>query len=122
MNLEEYVPVLNDLASVSYITYSKDTEFHSHNVVHEKVGNTKLYLEVPDDVKNKLLSELPEMNKKIDKLKLEIGKLKNKMNKETVTTNTMDISKVNLNTLLRAIILMLHLFFSYKICRKSWRH
>lgn len=95
INLEEYVSILSDLAAVPLVTFSKDTEFKSNSTLCEEVGNMKLHLEIPDDVKNRLELELPETNKKIAKLKLEIEKLKNRMSDDSYQLKSSTLKDVD---------------------------
>lgn len=99
MKFEDFLPAINDLAVVHSVIGSNDTEFRSNNIISETVDNVNLYLEIPDDVKRRLETELPEINKKVVKIESEIEKLKTRMNCESyhtksVTTKELDVAKV----------------------------
>lgn len=95
MNIEHYIPVISDLTVVPSITCSKDIISHCQDAVSETVGNIRLYLEVPDEVKKRLAIELPEMNKKIVKVKSEIEKLMSKMSGESYQTKSISAREVD---------------------------
>lgn len=99
MEFEDFLPVINDLAVVHSVIGSNAIEFRSNNIISETVNNVKLHLEIPDDVKQRLETELPEINKKVVKIESEIQKLKTRMNcdsyhTKSVTTKGLDVAKV----------------------------
>lgn len=101
IDFEEYIQVIKDLTASSVVTQSPADAFQIKAAVCEKIDSTKLYLVIPDDIREKLLVELPEINKKINKVELEIEKIKGRISSEQYQSRTagakeMDGSKVRI--------------------------
>lgn len=100
MEFDEHVEVVKDLTASFRATCSSVDAAPFDSVICEAVGTVKLYLALPDDIRKKLQTDLPEMSKKVARLESEIEKIKGRMNSEayqnkSASAKDMDITKVS---------------------------
>lgn len=101
MNLTEYIPVISDLAVLPSVILSNDTTCHSHSAICETVSNIKVYLEIPDIIKERLKTELPDVNRKIIKLQSDLEKLKSRMSTESYECKSFNAKELDIAKVIR---------------------